>query len=110
VRPNEIDVLACYDPFTILSIIQIEDMGFCPKGEGGPFVSGDRLHFDGGALPYNTHGGLLSHSYVLGIAHVLELVRQLRRTAGAQVADAEIAAYGGYTAGRAATMVLRRAR
>jgi hypothetical protein len=53
---------------------------------------------------------LLSHSYVLGIAHVLELVRQLRGAAGAQVDDAEVAAYGGYTAGRAATMVLRRAR
>ena len=107
---GDVDVLACYDPFTILSIIQIEDMGFCAKGEGGPFVSGDRLHFDGGQLAYNTHGGLLSHSYVLGIGHVLELVRQLRHAAGAQVLDAEVAAYGGYTAGRAATMVLRRAR
>ena len=107
---SDVDVLACYDPFTILSIIQIEDMGFCAKGDGGPFVAGDRLHFDAGRLAYNTHGGLLSHSYVLGIAHVLELVRQLRGEADAQVSDAEVAAYGGYTAGRAATMVLRRAR
>ena len=110
IRPEDVDVLACYDPFTILSVIQIEDMGFCAKGEGGPFVAGNRLDFDAGGLPYNTHGGLLSHSYVLGIAHVLELVRQLRHAAGAQVVDAEIAVYGGYTAGRAATMVLRRAR
>ncbi|MEO8693602.1 MAG: thiolase family protein [Acidimicrobiales bacterium] len=110
VTPSDVDVLACYDPFTILSVIQIEDMGFCAKGEGGPFVAGTALHFDGGRLPYNTHGGLLSHSYVLGIAHVLELVRQLRHEAGAQVADAEIAVYGGYTAGRAGTMVLRRAQ
>jgi acetyl-CoA acetyltransferase len=110
VTPSDVDVLACYDPFTILSIIQIEDMGFCAKGDGGPFVAGDTLHFDGGRLPYNTHGGLLSHSYVLGIAHVLELVRQLRGEAGAQVAGAEVAAYGGYTAGRAGTMLLRRAR
>ncbi|TML11452.1 MAG: thiolase family protein [Actinobacteria bacterium] len=110
IRPQDVDVLACYDPFTILSIIQIEDMGFCAKGEGGPFVAGNTLDFDSGSLPYNTHGGLLSHSYVLGIAHVLELVRQLRHDAGAQVDGAEIAVYGGYTAGRAATMVLRRAR
>jgi hypothetical protein len=78
-------VLACYDPFTIVSLMQIEDLGFCPKGEGGRFVEGTTLHFDGGRLPYNTHGGMLSHAYVLGIAHVVELVRQLRGEAAAQV-------------------------
>jgi acetyl-CoA acetyltransferase len=107
---DDVDVLACYDPFTILSLIQIEDMGFCEKGEAGPLAASGALDFDTGSLPYNTHGGLLSHSYVLGIAHVLELVRQLRGQAGAQVPAAEIAAYGGYTAGRAATMILRAAR
>src|SRR5207244_497177 len=64
--PADVDVLACYDPFTIVSLMQIEDMGFCKKGEGGPFVEGTALHFDGGRLPYNTHGGMLSHAYVLG--------------------------------------------
>jgi acetyl-CoA acetyltransferase len=107
---DDVDVLACYDPFTILSVIQIEDLGFCAKGDGGPFVGDGALDFDTGALPYNTHGGLLSHSYVLGIAHVVELVRQLRGDAATQVADAEVAVYGGYTAGRAGTLVLRRAR
>jgi acetyl-CoA acetyltransferase len=110
VRHEDVDVLACYDPFTILSLMQIEDMGFCDKGEGGSFAASGALDFDSGALPYNTHGGLLSHSYVLGIAHVIELVRQLRGDAGAQVRDAEVGVYGGYTAGKAATMVLRRAR
>src|SRR5439155_1620348 len=90
-------VLACYDPFTIVSLMQIEDMGFCKKGEGGPFVAGTALHFDGGGLPCNTHGGMLSHAYVLGIAHVVEVVRQLRGQAAAQVKDAEIGVYGGYT-------------
>src|SRR5262249_9904653 len=71
VGPADVDVLACYDPFTIVSLMQIEDMGFCRKGEGGPFVEGTALHFDGGRLPYNTHGGMLSHAYVLGIAHVV---------------------------------------
>jgi acetyl-CoA acetyltransferase len=105
-RPDDVDVLACYDPFTIVSLMQIEDMGFCEKGEGGPFVAGTGLHFDGGRLPYNTHGGMLSHAYVLGIAHVLELVRQLRGEAGAQVPRARVAVYGGYTGPQASTLVL----
>ena len=106
--PADVDVLACYDPFTIVSLMQIEDMGFCKKGEGGPFVEGTALHFDGGRLPYNTHGGMLSHAYVLGIAHVVEVVRQLRGEAAAQVKDAEIGVYGGYTGPQASTLILRR--
>jgi acetyl-CoA acetyltransferase len=105
-RPDDVDVLACYDPFTIVSLMQIEDMGFCPKGEGGPFVSGDRLHFDSGTLPYNTHGGMLSHAYVLGIAHVVEIVRQLRGQAAAQVSAARVGVYGGYTGPQASTLIL----
>ncbi|MGH7859071.1 MAG: thiolase C-terminal domain-containing protein [Candidatus Binatia bacterium] len=111
IAPADVDLLACYDPFTIVSLMQIEDMGFCKKGEGGPFVAGlggKALHFDGGRLPYNTHGGMLSHAYVLGIAHVVELVRQLRGEAAAQVPGAEIAVYGGYTGPQASTLVLRR--
>lgn len=111
VGPSDVDVLACYDPFTIVSLLQIEDMGFCAKGDGGAFVSSPgALDFDGGVLPYNTHGGLLSHAYVLGIAHVVELVRQLRGTAAAQVPGAEVAVYGGYTGPQASTLVLRRGR
>jgi acetyl-CoA acetyltransferase len=107
--PADVDVLACYDPFTIVSLMQIEDIGFCAKGEGGAFVEGDALHFDGGRLPYNTHGGMLSHAYVLGIAHVVEIVRQLRGEAAAQVRDARVGIYGGYTGPQASTLVLRRA-
>jgi acetyl-CoA acetyltransferase len=108
IRPRDVDVLALYDPFTIVTLLQIEDMGFCEKGEGGAFVEGSSLHFDGGKLPTNTHGGLLSHAYVLGISHVVELVRQLRGEAAAQVPEAEIAVYGGYTGAMASTLVLRR--
>jgi acetyl-CoA acetyltransferase len=108
IRPRDVDVLALYDPFTIVALLQIEDMGFCAKGEGGAFVEGTALHHDGGRLPYNTHGGLLSHAYVLGISHVVELVRQLRGEAAAQVPEAEIAVYGGYTGAQASTLVLRR--
>jgi acetyl-CoA acetyltransferase len=109
ISPADVDVYTCYDPFTIHTIMQIEDSGFCAKGEGGTFVEGDALSYDGGRLPTNTHGGLLSHAYVLGIAHVVEVVRQLRGTAAAQVEGAEIGVYGGYTGPEAATLVLRRA-
>lgn len=107
---DDVDLYTCYDPFTIHTLMQLEDSGFCKKGEGGSFVAGDRLHFDSGKLPTNTHGGLLSHAYVLGIAHVVEVVRQLRGEAAAQVPDAEIGIYGGYTGPQAATLILRRAR
>jgi len=108
--PSDVDVLACYDPFTIVSLMQLEDLGFCAKGEAGPLAQSGALAHDGGGIPYNTHGGLLSHSYVLGIAHVVELVRQLRGDAAAQVTGAEIAMYGGYTGPQASTLILRRAR
>jgi acetyl-CoA acetyltransferase len=108
IAPSDVDVLAVYDPFTIVTLMQIEDMGFCEKGEGGAFVEAGGLDFEGGRLPTNTHGGLLSHAYVLGISHVVELVRQLRGEAAAQVKDAELAVYGGYTGAMASTLVLRR--
>jgi len=105
-------VLATYDPFTIVALMQIEDMGFCPKGEAGPFALANGLgHRDTrarGGLPYNTHGGLLSHAYLLGICHVIELVRQLRGTAANQVAEARLAVFGGYTGGDTGTLVLQR--
>lgn len=110
--PADVDVLAVYDPFTIVALMAIEDLGFCPKGEAGRFVEGDRLAFDRGrakgGLPFNTHGGMLSHSYLLGINHVVELVRQLRGEAANQVREAEVAVYGGFSGVDAGTLVLRR--
>jgi acetyl-CoA acetyltransferase len=106
--PADVDIFTCYDPFTIVTLMQLEDMGFCKKGEGGAFVSGTNLHFDGGGLPANTHGGMLSHAYVLGIAHIVELVRQLRGEAAAQVKDATVGIYGGYTGPQASTLILQR--
>jgi len=109
ITPADVDVFTCYDPFTIVTLMQIEDSGFCEKGAGGEFVAGDTLHFDSGKLPTNTHGGMLSHAYVLGISHVVEVVRQLRGEATAQVPEAEIGIYGGYTGPQCSTLVLRRA-
>jgi acetyl-CoA acetyltransferase len=106
----DVDVVECYDPFTFTTLISLEDLGFCPKGEGGPFLESTSLRYDGGGLPAQTHGGLLSHAYVHGIAHVVELVRQLRHQAAAQVPEAEVGIYAGVTGAEAGVLVLRRAR
>ena len=108
--PGDVDVYTCYDPFTIVTLMQIEDSGFCEKGARRRVRERRRARTSTpGMLPTNTHGGLLSHAYVLGIAHVVEVVRQLRGEAAAQVPDAEIGVYGGYTGPQASTLILRRA-
>ena len=93
VKPADIDVAELYDCFTITVIAELEDLGFCPKGEGGRFVEGGRIRL-GGELPVTTHGGLLSAAHpglAGGMFHVIEAVRQLRGEAGArQVPDAEL--------------------
>ena len=92
--PADIDVAELYDCFTITVIVELEDLGFCPKGEGGRFVEDGRIAFDG-ELPVTTHGGLLSGGHpglAGGFFHVLEGVRQLRGSTGArQVENAEVA-------------------
>jgi acetyl-CoA acetyltransferase len=92
-RPDDIDVAEIYDSFTITVLLTLEDLGFCPKGQGGAFVAGQRTA-PGGAFPLNTQGGGLSycHPGVFGIFTVIEAVRQLRGECGPrQVPNAEIA-------------------
>ena len=93
VKPKDIDIAQLYDCFTITVIAELEDLGFCPKGEGGRFVEGGRIRL-GGELPVTTHGGLLSAVHpglAGGMFHVVEAVRQLRGEAGArQVPDPEL--------------------
>lgn len=83
-RPADINLVSLYDCYTITVLITLEDAGFCPKGEGGPFVQNTDLSFSG-PLPCNTHGGQLScgqASYAGGMSHLIEAVRQLRGEAG----------------------------
>jgi acetyl-CoA acetyltransferase len=92
-EPKDIDVVELYDAFTINTILFLEDLGFCAKGEGGAFVSGGRIA-PGGELPVNTNGGGLSycHPGMYGLFLLIEAVRQLRGECGArQVKDAETA-------------------
>ncbi len=77
VGPGDIDFAQIYDCFTGIVIVTLEDYGFCPKGEGGPFVEGGQIEIDG-KLPVNTHGGLLSQGHVEGMLHITEAVKQLR--------------------------------
>jgi acetyl-CoA acetyltransferase len=93
VRPEDIDTIQCYDSFTITVLLLLEDMGFCPKGEGGALAQSGALR-RGGRHPLNTDGGGLSacHPGMRGIFLINEAVRQLRGEAGeAQVPGAELA-------------------
>ena len=95
--PADVDVCELYDAFTYMLLITLEDLGFCPKGEGGAFVEDGRLRLDG-TLPTNTDGGGLSacHPGQRGLFLLVEAVRQLRGQCGPrQVADAKIACVSG---------------
>jgi acetyl-CoA acetyltransferase len=109
----DIDVLALYDAFTINTILFLEDLGFCPKGEGGRFVSGGHIGPKGG-LAVNTNGGGLSycHPGMYGLFLLIEAVRQLRGTCGARQvprADTAIVHGNGGVLSAQATVILGNA-
>jgi acetyl-CoA acetyltransferase len=131
VGPEDIDITGSYDAFTFTTMLQLEDYGFCKKGEGGEYVSDGTMRL-GGKRPNNTSGGHLCEGYTHGIAMVIENVRQLRhdvddfcplgpdgkrhhtydyREGGCrQVKDAELTANLGWAMpGTGSAMVMRRA-
>jgi acetyl-CoA acetyltransferase len=102
-RPGDVDVAELYDGFTFLTLDWLEALGFCERGEGGPFVEGGtRIGLDG-ELPLNTYGGQLSAGRLHGYWVLHEACFQLQRRAGArQVPEAEVAVAsvgGGHLAG-----------
>ncbi len=93
VTPSDVDVAMLYDAFTINTVMFLEDLGFCAKGEGGPFVQGGRIA-PGGELAVNTSGGGLSYNHpgMYGLLLTIEAVRQVRKECGErQVEGAEVA-------------------
>jgi len=109
-RPRDIDVVEVYDAFTITTLLFLEDLGFCPKGEGGRFVA-DGAIAPGGVLAVNTNGGGLSYGHpgMYGVFVLIEAVRQVRGEAGRrQVSGCETAiAHGnGGTLSSQSTVIL----
>lgn len=110
VTRDEIDCVQLYDSFTITVLLTLEDLGFCAKGEGGPFVESGALAPDG-ALPFNTDGGGLSsnHPGRRGMFAMIEAVRQLRgESPGVQLDNPKLAlAHGvGGSLSSGATLIL----
>jgi acetyl-CoA acetyltransferase len=112
IGPKEVDTAQIYDCFTYMVLTQLEDYGFCQKGEGGDFVASGALRL-GGTLPTNTSGGQLSESHVEGMLQPVEAVRQLRHSYGPerQVKEAEVAVVSGHGGNTVchSSLVLRRA-
>jgi acetyl-CoA C-acetyltransferase len=119
ITPQDIKYASIYDSFTITVLMQLEDLGFCKKGEGGKFVSDGNLISGVGKLPFNTDGGGLCNNHPAnrgGITKVIEAVRQLRGEAhpAVQVKNCDLAlahGTGGLLGARhgSATLILERA-
>ena len=106
--PAEIDVAQLYDCFTITVLLQLEDFGFCQKGEGGDFAGSGALDL-GGSLPINTSGGHLSEGYIHGMNHIVEGVRQMRGQSTSQVDGAEVCLVASTPLPPGSALMLRRA-
>ena len=86
--PADIQTAILYDHFTPYVLMQLEEFGFCGRGEAGDFVKDGRIEM-GGALPLNPHGGQLGEAYIHGMNGIAEGVRQVRGTSVNQVDNVE---------------------
>ena len=108
VEPREIGAAFFYDFFTSLVIIALEQYGFAPRGEGGPFASNGGLSWQGGRLPCNTNGGQLSEAFIHGFNNTSEAVRQIRGCSTAQVEGCDLVLVAGGNTDPTGAVILRR--
>jgi acetyl-CoA acetyltransferase len=87
-RPDDMDTAVLYDHFTPFVLMQLEELGFCGRGEARDFIADGAIEL-GGRLPLNTHGGQLGEAYIHGMNGIAEAVRQMRGTSVNQVDDAQ---------------------
>ncbi len=106
VAAGDINCVQLDDSYGPLVPMQLEELGFCDRGEGTDFCSGgDRIRL-GGKLPLNTSGGSLGEGYLHGVNHLVEAVRQIRGTSTAQVKDAELVLVASGAGGPASGLIL----
>ncbi len=85
IGPADVQTAVIYDHFTPFVLVQLEELGFCGRGEAKDFIAGGNIEL-GGGLPINTHGGQLGEAYIHGMNGIAEAVRQVRGTSVNQVA------------------------
>ncbi len=107
--PADIDTAFLYDHFTPFVFVQLEELGFCGRGEAKDFATIERLSV-GGELPINTAGGLLGEAYIHGMNGITEVVRQIRGTSVNQVDDVEHALVTAGTGVPTSGLILSRDR
>ncbi len=108
IAPDDVDVAMIFDHFRLAVPLTLEQYGFCPEGEGGPFVESGATRWPEGSLPVNTHGGSNGEAFIHGLNHLPEAVRQLRGTAVNQVDGAQIAFVNGSITDPAGAILLQR--
>ena len=107
-KPADVDVAFFYDFFTSLVIIALEQYGFAPRGEGGPFAENGGLAWPHGRLVCNTNGGQLSEAFIHGFNNTVEAVHQIRGTSTSQVEGCELAFVAGGNTDPTGAVILRR--
>ncbi len=107
ITPADVDAAMIFDHFTMAVPLSLEQYGFCPPGEGGPFIEAGNTRL-GGALPVNTHGGSNGEAFIHGANHVNEAVRQIRGTSTSQVDGCEVSFVCGSITDPAGAVLLAR--